>query len=163
VTNFFEQHAERQMTGVAKHKAARTERRAAEQEIKLRPLTWQEKKLEDENYLAKLYRQMQAKIREDILEKHGGDFKELLKQIRALEWQRAPLLVEYLQTAWWLRMADADTRFLVTGLVTMSIVRSRIRAGLPAIDDGIPALFEGDAGGEPDCPSIQVMALLSED
>ena len=155
MTNPFEAVATAQMTGAQKSKERVAQKWADKRVAKDRPPTDMEKKQADDAVLAILYQRWRREIKDKIAKKHGKDFAELMRLIRGLEWGNVQTVVDFVADAWWLRRADADTRFHTLIYITSSVIRSRTRAGLLPFDDGIPML------GEPPCPSVVIRNYLS--
>lgn len=112
-----------------------------------------EQKLDERDLLTKLYRQHVAERKAELLTgPHGKDIKGLLSFMRTMTPSSAPALVKLVESAAWLRGADADTRYGVLSLVNRSIASLRKREGLMPFEDALP--------GEPLTASEQIKALL---
>jgi len=153
--NYFDQVADRQLTGAQKSKERVrqkwADKRAAKEESILKPSPLQKKQAEKAELL-KLYRKWRRGIKEKIIEVHGADFAALMRLLRNLNWSSAERVVEFVRGAQWLIDADAETRFQTINFIDSSFCRSRIREGLAPIDDG---LFD-----EPPTPFLKIRKLL---
>lgn len=152
--NFFEQAGDRQLSGAQKAKERAKVRTQEKREAKLRPPSPLEQKQIEGAVLAKMYRAWKRQIRRELIEAHGRDFAELMRLLRNLHWTDAERVVEYVENAMWLRRADPDTRFSTLGYIDSSLERSRVRYGLPPLDDG---LWDEEPG-----PFIKIRRLLGD-
>jgi hypothetical protein len=149
--NPFEAMAERQMSAPAKRQVARTEERAERERISMVP-TPLEKKLQDSAAQLKMYRKWRKGVRSDIVAGHRDWFAGLLRLLRKMSWLDVELVVKYVSDAKWLRKADETTRWETLRFIDDAIGRSRVRQGLPEMDDGLP--------DEPLTPFIKIRRLL---
>lgn len=146
--NYFDQMAERQLTGAQKareRQVVRTEQRRLEKAMRMpSPL---EKKQAEAAQLLKLYRAWRRELKAEIVRRHGRDFAELLRLLRNLHWHDAEKIVDFVDEAEWLRTADADTRLSTLSYIDESLIRARVRYALSPFDDGIPMLDEEPGPG----------------
>lgn len=132
MTNPFERLAAEQIANPVKSrmKAAET-RRARSVEA--------EKKLAEDDKLLSLYRAARRKQFEALLAgPHGREIRGLISFMRTMTLSSAPALIAFMRKAAWVQALSEDERFVLLGLVSHGIARTREKAGLPPFDDGLP-------------------------
>lgn len=136
--NYFDQLADRQLSGAQKAQERRAQKREAKKQAAATyvpsPL---ERKMQEQNELQKLYREYKRELKTVIAERHGADFKALMKVIWGLEWGNVWKVVSHVANSPWLLNADADTRHATLNYIDHSISRARVRNGMPPFDDGL--------------------------
>lgn len=152
MTNPFEAHAARQMTGAQRAEVRRQERVSLRQAEKARPPSPLEKKMKETAELLKLYRKWRREVRAEVAAAHAREFAALMRLLRNLNWGNAPKVVDFVHDAWWLRNGDEDTKHITLDLIDASLCRARVRHGLPHADDGLP--------GEPTPPFIKIRRFI---
>jgi len=139
-SNYFETMADVQMVGAAKAKARQLEKRMAKSDaeapMKLSPL---DQKLFDAQQQLRNYHRLK---RQEMVALRNGPYgqhvKELEQLLDTLAMESAPALVGYIAKCIWLRSAPPDIKHQVLGIISATIARLRVRAGLPPFDDSLP-------------------------
>jgi hypothetical protein len=105
--------------------------------------TASEKKQRDETTQFLRYkRAVRAQSTALMNSEHGPNYRMLLSLLKRLTTLSAQELLNYVREAKWISHCDADQKFVVLAMIDMTIMRTRVRAGLPTFDDALP--------GEPD-------------
>ena len=126
---------------------ARVERRAAKTSKILTDRERDEdKRRRDKDVLRRGYRRWKREQRQSLLAgPWASDVRDLRRLLARLKLDGGDALVAFFEPDPFAN-ADADTRFIVLGLVAQSIIRVRLKAGLPFADDSLwgepPTAFE---------------------
>jgi len=106
-----------------------------------------EKQLAEDDKLLSLYRAARRKQLEVLLAgPHGREVKGLVSFMRTMTLSSAPALIAFMRKAVWVQELSEDERFVLLGLVSHGIARTREKAGLEPFHDGAwgdpPRAFE---------------------
>jgi hypothetical protein len=114
----------------------------------------EKKEQDDQRRMMNMYRRNFVERKRTLL---AGEYRPqlavLIKFIRRLMPEHAVPLIEMIRQAHWLKAADMSTRLMVLSLIDSSIIRHRIRHGLPPLDDPVM--------GQPDNVFLIVRKLLT--
>jgi hypothetical protein len=102
----------------------------------------------------KLYRIWKGQIRQGLLD---GEFApEIVQLLRLLRRLPEPdVLMRFVEGATWLRNGSQVMRYAALDYIDHSLMRWRIRQGLPPFDDGLPT--------EPDTPFVTIRKMLARE
>jgi hypothetical protein len=88
---------------------------------------------------------------------HGENYRVLLSLLKRLTPQSAHSahqLVAYVRAAQWIKRCNADQKFTVLSIIDATIIRARVREGLPPFDDPLP--------GQPDNLYLTIRNIIGE-
>ena len=124
--NKWQVHGEKQLVA-----PQRTKMRAA----KTRAERKRQKKQEDDTKLLGIWKEWHLKRKAELLAGTWSEAaRELVEFLERMTIADAPALIALVERGPW-READANTKFLVLGLIGHNIIYLRERAGLPPFDD----------------------------
>lgn len=130
--NFFDMIAEAQTPAPIRRKEKRAEDRRALKEAA-------EKELEEQEALLRQYRAWRAERKQALLDgPHGKDVRGIVQFLRTMTLSSAPGLLKLIERSAWIRTMSASDRADLLNIIGSSIVRLRVRSGLPEFDDEIP-------------------------
>jgi hypothetical protein len=105
-----------------------------------------EKEIAETDAQLRRYERARKQEQEGLLDgPHAEGARALVTLLKALSPDQAPALIQLLEDFNWFRNATDHDRLIVLGMIDDAIIRMRIRAGLPPIDDSIgedPTMFE---------------------
>lgn len=142
--NPFEQIADAQMASAVKARHRATEKRLAKLVIKSdadAPMVVSpaEKQMFEQSKLLRLYNKDLTQRRLDLLNgPHGNQVKELLQIMDSLAPSSAPGLLSFLARCNWFLQAERGVRQNILSLISIGIMRHRVREGLAPFDDSLP-------------------------
>jgi hypothetical protein len=143
--NYFDQVADRQLTNPQKTKERVKKKWEEKREAKAKGPSPLLLKQMDQVIIMGEYRKWRNQVRKEIQERHGHDFAALMRPLRNLNWLDADKIVTLVQDAAWLHQTDEATKLATLSYVDHALIISRIRHGLPPIDDGVmdeePGIF----------------------
>lgn len=111
----------------------------------------QEKTQDDQRTQFQIYMkanraEITALLSNPMIADHVGALIKFLKKLGPNE---APILVDYICNSKWLMRCDEYTRQTVLSMISAAIIKIRVQHGLPPFDDSLGNLFEGDPNQEP--------------
>lgn len=144
MTNAFLATAELQQNAYSKARERAAEKRLAKLVVKSdadAPMVVSpaEKQMFEQSKLLRLYNKDLTQRRLDLLNgPHGKQVKELLQIMDSLTPSSAPGLLSFLARCNWFLQAERGVRQNILSLISIGIMRHRVREGLAPFDDSLP-------------------------
>jgi hypothetical protein len=98
-----------------------------------------EKEIAENNALLRRYlRHKMTELKMLLDGECGSEVRELRSLLRELTPASGPRLLQFLEDHGWFQNLDRGARYAILDLIDAAIIRTRIRNGLPPMDDSLP-------------------------